>query len=125
MVKTVKIGDKEFNLKSSAFTPFKYENEYGSDLLKDINSINVKQKEISKLATEEERSDAWINEIGGIMKMALRIAYTLIQEYDEKVAPYETWLKSLDHVFGEYEWMQEVMECAMSTFQRRMGDKQE
>ena len=120
MLKTIKIGSKDYDMKSSAWTPFKYENDYGTDLLKDINAINIKNKEISALKSEQERENAWVNEISGIMKLALRIAYTMIIEYNSKFMSYDEWLKELDNVFGEFSWVQEVMECAMSTFQRKV-----
>lgn len=122
MLKTVRIGNKDYNMKSSAFTPFKYENDYGTDFLKDINQINKMNVKISELP-EEERNNAWMDELSGIMKLILRIAYTMIIEYDGKFMSYEEWLKELDNIFADFDWVQEVMECAMSTFQRRVENK--
>lgn len=123
MVKTIKIGDKTYDMKSSAFTPFKYENDYGRDLLQDINSINKKQVQISKLKTEEEQNTAWLDEMGSIMKMAFQIAYVMICESNPGFKSYEEWLKELDHAFDNPTWVQEVLGLAMSTFRRE--DKKE
>jgi hypothetical protein len=120
MLKTVKIGERSYDMKSSAFTPFKYENDYGRDLLKDLNELNKKNTEISKLKTEEERNSAWMNEINFIFKMSLQIAYVMICEQDPKFKAYDEWLKELDNAFGDPTWVQEVMELAMSTFRGRV-----
>ena len=120
MLKTVKIGERSYDMKSSAFTPFKYENDYGRDLLKDLNELNKKNTEISKLKTEEERNSAWMNEINFIFKISLQIAYVMICEQDPKFKAYDEWLKELDNAFGDPTWVQEVMELAMSTFRGRV-----
>ena len=123
MLKTVKIGDKHYDMKSSAWTPFKYENEYQTDFLGDINKINKKAIEISKLP-EEEQQTAWLDQMTGIFKTVLQIAYTMIKENNESFKSYEEWLKELDGIYQEANWIQEVLECAMSTFQGRMEVKQ-
>lgn len=123
MLKTIKIGNQEYNMKSSAFTPFKYKNEYGKDLLKEIAKINSKNKEINKLPVED-RDEAWLGEFSDILEMALRIAYTMIIEYDKNFKPYENWLEEIDNLFENTSWLQEVMELAMSTFRGGVPHKQ-
>ena len=120
MLKTIKIGEKSYDMKSSAYTPFKYENDYGRDLLKDLNVLNKKNKEISKLKTQEERESAWLEEINSIFKMTLQIAYVMICEQDPKFKSYDEWLKELDYAFSNPKWIEEVMELAMSTFRRQV-----
>ncbi len=123
MVKTIKIGSNEYNMKSSAFTPFKYKSDYGTDLLKDIGKLNTKNKEISKLP-KNQQDEAWLNELSDILEMALRIAYTMITEYKKDFKPYENWLEEIDNLFNNTEWIKEVMELAMSTFRGRVSNKE-
>lgn len=118
MLKTVKIGSKEYNMKSSAWTPIKYKMDYGTDLLKDISKLNKLNKEISKLKTKDEKEEAWMSEFSGFLEMAYKIAYVMITEYDKTFKSYEEWLKEIDNVFSNENWILEVMECAMSTFRR-------
>lgn len=122
MLKTIKIGNQDYNMKSSAFTPFKYKNDYKTDLLKDIGKLNGMNRDISKL-NKEDQEEAWLNEIGTIMEMALHMAYTMITEYDKTFKPYDEWLQEIDNLFDNMEWIQEVMELAMSTFRGRVQDK--
>lgn len=123
MLKTVKIGRNNYDMKSSAWTPFKYENEYQTEFLGDINKINKKAIEIGKLPVEEQQT-AWLDEITGIFKTILQIAYTMIKENNNNFKSYEEWLKELDGIYQEAGWIEEVLECAMSTFQGRVEIKQ-
>ncbi len=123
MIKTIKIGSNEYNMKSSAFTPFKYKSDYGTDLLKDIGKLNTKNKEISKLP-KNQQDEAWLNELSDILEMALKIAYTMITEYKKDFKPYENWLEEIDNLFNNTEWIKEVMELAMSTFRGRVSNKE-
>ena len=118
MLKTVKIGSNEYNMKSSAYTPLKYRMDYGTDLLKDIGRLNKLNNDISKLKTKAEKEEAWMSEFSGFLEMAYRIAYVMITEYDPGFKSYEDWLKGIDNVFSNENWILEVMECAMSTFRR-------
>lgn len=49
MRKVIKIGDKEYSMKASAYTQFKYKNDTGRSLLCDIQSLsdlqNLEDKE--------------------------------------------------------------------------------
>lgn len=121
MVRTVRIGSKDYNMRSSAFTPFKYKNDYGSDMLKDINKLNKTNMEIAKLPAEEQEQ-AWLDEIGNIMEMALHMAYCMITEQDKGFMPYDKWLQEIESLFDNTSWIMEVMECAMSTFHGRVQE---
>ena len=68
--------------------------------------------------TKTEKEEAWMSEFSGFLEMAYRIAYVMITEYDPGFKSYEDWLKGIDNVFNNENWILEVMECAMSTFRR-------
>lgn len=108
MKKTIKLCDKEYNIKSSAYTLFKYKNDTNRDLLKDIQEIGNSAEEIEQ--TEK---------LGKITDILLRITYTLIEEADKtQVKSFDDFLKGLDGIFDENEWINEVVECAITPFSR-------
>lgn len=122
MVKTIKIGNQNYIMKSSAWTPFKYKSDYGHDLLKDINFLNKKNREIGKLK-KDEQEEAWMDEMSGILEMALHMAYCMLTEYDKTFKPYNEWLGEIDDLLGDEAWILEVMELAMSTFRGRVQNQ--
>lgn len=125
MVKTVKIGNKDYNLKSSAYTMFKYKNDMHRDLLKDIILINDKYTEISNLPAEEQDLK-WLDEISGILDMALHLAYIMIQEQDKNfTVSFEEWLKDLDGLVEDKNWIEEVLEVGVSPFLGRIQNSQQ
>lgn len=115
MEKMVKIGNKEYKLKSSAFTMFKYKNDTGKDLLKEIGNLNEKYKSILD-TPEEKRDEIYFNEFYDIMYNTLRLAHIMIQEADSSFMEYEEWLKNIDNLMEEPTWVVEVLQIAMSTF---------
>ena len=119
LVNAVNIGKKEYVLKSSAYTIFAYKNETGRDLLVDLNSINEKYIKISKL-TEEEQNSAWMNEITGIIENTLKIAHIMIRENDKTFKEYNEWLKDIDELLENPNWIMEVLEVGIAPFRGRI-----
>lgn len=119
MLKTVNIGNKDYVLKSSAYTIFAYKNETGRDLLVDLNSINEKYIKISKL-TEEEQNSAWMNEVTGIIENSLKIAHIMIRENDKAFKEYKEWLKDIDELLENPNWIMEVLEVGIAPFRGRI-----
>lgn len=118
MLKSIEIGGKSYDMKSSAFTPIKYKIDYGTDMLADIGKINKINIAITKLP-KDEQDGAWLEHIGEIVDIALRMAYVMITEYDPKFGPFDKWLQGIDKLFEDPSWTKEVMELAMNTFQGR------
>ena len=88
MVRTIKIGDKTYDLKSSAYTMFAYKDITGSDLLKDIKTLNEKKKEIDKIKDKMQ----WLEEIMPLMEKTLKLAHIMIKEQDPKFKDDTTWI---------------------------------
>ena len=110
MRKVITISNKEYSMKSSAYTPFKYKNDTGHRLLDDIQKISV----ISQLKEEEQ-----IGKIDDVLDLVLRIAYIMIEEADAKqVSTYEDFLKGIDGLFDTTEWINDVIELATSPISR-------
>lgn len=110
MRKVIKISGKEYSMKSSAYTQFKYKDVTGRKLLDDINKIS----KVNSL-TEEER----LSSMEDIIETLLQIAYIMIEEADEKqVTTFENFLKDIDGLFDSTEWINEVVELAASPISR-------
>lgn len=109
MKKIIKIGGNEYSMKSSAFTQFAYKNETGRSLLGDISKL-------SKM-TDEDYTD--LEKIEPIFNLILDMSYIMIKEADDKqITNREEFLKSIDSLFNDFDWINEVMELALSPFSR-------
>lgn len=107
MKKIVTISGKEYSMQSSAYTQFKYKNETGRSLLKDLESLTSH--------TEKEI----INNVDDLLEMLLKISYIMIVESDDKqAASYDNFLKSLDALFDDSTWINDVLELAVSPISR-------
>ena len=112
MRKIVKISGKEYSMQSSAYTQFKYKNDTGRKMLDDLRSI-------MKLA--ESTEDEQISASEDLIELLLKMSYIMIEEADKKqVGSYEDFLKSIDGLFDETEWINEVVELATSPISRKL-----
>ena len=110
MKKIVKIGNTEYSMKSSAYTQFKYKNDTGRKMLEDLQSLTKLQN-----ATEEEA----IVSVDDIVEIVLRMAFIMIEEADAKqITTYDEFLKSIDGLFDDTDWINQVIELATSPISR-------
>lgn len=110
MRKVVKINDKEYSMKSSAYTQFKYKDITGRGLLEDLNKIQKYQD----LTPEEQ-----VSKTEELIELLLRLAYIMIIEADEtQVKSYEDFLKNIDGMLDNTDWINEVVVLASSPFSR-------
>lgn len=110
MKKQVKIGEKEYFMKSSAYTQFKYKNDTGRKLLADI-------QEITKL--EKVKETEVLGEMDDVIEILLRMAYVMIDEADpNQVESYEAFLKETDGIFDNQDWIMDVITLATSPISR-------
>lgn len=124
MIKTVKIGSNNIDMKSSAYTMFSYKDETGRDILKDIKAINETYERIEKLP-EAERDMAWLGEFTGIIELALKMTYIMAKEFNPQTPDYKTFLKGLDTLTdNNMSWIQEVLELAISPLLGRIQSSQ-
>lgn len=111
MKKIVKIGSKEYTMQSSAFTQFKYRNDTGRKLMQDINRITeLRQKD----------SGTILEDLDEFLEIILNITYVMIEEADpNQTKSFEDFLRNTDTLFDtQAEWVQEVIELAMSPISR-------
>lgn len=110
MKKIITIGGKEYSMKSSAYTQFKYKNDTGRKLLSDIQSI-------TKLEQIEENEV--LGEMDDVIEILLRMAYVMIDEADpNQVESYEAFLKETDGLFDNQDWIMDVITLATSPLSR-------
>lgn len=106
MKKIVKISGKEYTMQSSAYTQFAYKNETGRKLLDDL-------QEITKLKDKSEK--VLVSKYDDVVDTLLRIAYTMITEGGkDQVSSFEDFLKSIDDLFTDNEWINDVVVLAQA-----------
>lgn len=79
MEKTIRIGEKELQVRSSLFTVIDYKSVFGTDLFNDVSKISVKDKEV---------------EISSVIKILFQIIYILHKPF-EKVS-FEEFISAFD-----------------------------
>ena len=130
MIKQVKIGENEYVLNSNAYTRFLYKKEFNKGIFEDVQVITnfalEVQEEKDRLDKEnlsEEEKSAKIGvfaleKLDNFIDVLLQLAYIFIKCNDESFMPYEDWLKTIDTINPNDEWIGEVTELAVSSFRR-------
>lgn len=114
MKKIITIDGKEYEMKSSAYTQFAYKNLTGRSLLKDIQNI-------SSIADKIQDDMSLIDEI---TEPLLDISYVMYQEANNGNAmSKEDFYKSIDTMFDNYQWIQDVIELAINPISRQLQNK--
>lgn len=110
MKRIIKIGNKEYEMKSSAYTQFKYKNDTGRKLLEDLQNL-------TQLQDKEETE--MIASIDDLTDIVLRISYVMIEEADpSQVTTFEDFLKGIDGLFDNTDWINEVISLAVAPISR-------
>lgn len=110
----VKIGDREFMMKSSAFTQFAYKNKTGRSMLKDM-------QELIRFSEEMKTREATLEDLDPISELILNIAFVMIKEADEKqVTDYDTFLKSIPSLYDDMDWIYQVIRLGCSPISRQL-----
>lgn len=106
MKKIVNISGKEYTIKSSAYTQFKYKDTTGRKMLKDL-------QEIAKL--QELNEEDMIDNIDDLTEIILKMAYVMIEEADSaQVKGYDDFLKGIDNLYSNTEWINDIVAVATS-----------
>lgn len=110
MKKNIKIGNNEYEMKSSAYTQFKYKNETGRSLLKDLSSF---AKTYEKVEDKDMLKN--IDGLDDTLELVFKLAYIMIIEANDKqVSSYDDLLKNTDNYLENSDWIGEVVELATS-----------
>lgn len=111
MKKIITIDNKEYEMKSSAYTQFAYKNLTGRSLLKDIQNI-------SNIADKIQDDMSVIDEI---TEPLLDISFVMIQEANqEQVKTKEEFYKGIDSMYDDNTWIQEVITLAINPISRQL-----
>jgi hypothetical protein len=114
MKKIISIDGKEYEMKSSAYTQFAYKNLTGRSLLKDIQNI-------SNIADKVQEDMSVIDEI---TEPLLDISYVMIQEANqEQVKTKEEFYKSINSIYENQDWIQEVITLAINPLSGQLQNK--
>ena len=110
MRKIITISGKEYTMQSSAWTQFKYKNDTGRRMLQDL-------RDIAKLQEADE--DTMLNGVDDLTEILLKMAYVMIEEADpNQVKSYDDFLKSINSLYENTDWINEVVELATSPLSR-------
>lgn len=121
MKKTITIGTKEFQMQSSAYTQFKYKDETGRSLIKDLSEIGKKYEKVQ--LKEEDVLDNY-DDFEGFITLALRIAYIMSLEAKSVSGSFEDFLMQIDSYLDNTDWISEVVELAISPLSRTIQKNQ-
>ena len=114
MKKIITIDGKEYEMKSSAYTQFAYKNLTGRSLLKDIQNI-------SNIADKIQDDMSLVDEI---TEPLLDISYVMIQEANqEQVKTKEDFYKSIDSMYDDNSWINEVITLAINPISRQLQNE--
>lgn len=111
MKKNIKIGEKEYLMSASAYTQFKYKDETGNSLVKDLSTLANKYQEIQ---LDESNVLEHYEELEDFINMTLKIAYIMAIEGKSINGSFEDFLKEQDNYMSDVAWIGEVMELAIS-----------
>ena len=127
-MKKITICDKEYSIDCNAFTRFQYKKVFGTGIFSDIKVLNQfsdRQNEIRKKlekenATEEEIQKA-INEmmldnLDDFIDVIEKIAYISIYTANPQIESFENWLKGIEKINLNDNWIAEVTELAVNSF---------
>lgn len=114
MKKIIRIDGKEYEMKSSAYTQFAYKNLTGRSLLKDIQNISI--------VADKIQDDMSV--IDEITEPLLDISYVMIDEANkEQVKSKEEFYKSIDSIYDNQEWIQDVITLAINPISRQLQNE--
>lgn len=117
-MKEITIGTKKFNMKSSAYTQFKYKDITGRSLIKDLTMLGKKYADIGEIKEEEalEKYD----DLEEFIMTALRMAYIMSMEGKSFNGTFENFLMEIDNYLDNLDWISEVMDLALSPLSRNI-----
>ncbi len=114
MKKIIKIDNKEYEMKSSAYTQFAYKNMTGRSLLSDL-------KEFIKLEITDNLD---LEVLDKISEPILDIAYVMIQEADpSQVKTKEEFLLGIESLYDNIDWISEVILLACNPISRQLQNE--
>ena len=110
MKKVVRIDNKDYTMKASAFTQFAYKDLTGRSFLNDIQEL-----------TKYVDGELGLEQLDIISELLLKIAYVMIKEADpNQVDNYEDFLKGIDNLYDDIDWIEEVIFLGCTPISRQL-----
>ena len=131
MRKIIMVGDKEYELGTSAYTPIAYKQQFGKDYFQDLFSMLQNQSlmsELNKLNSDEKESNEVDISILSDFDMTFfnRLFWTFAKTANPHIKPYEQFFMEMES-FPIQEVGPELMEmlnASMSTKKSQTSQKQ-
>lgn len=111
MRKVITISGKDYEMKANAHILWTYRREFGTELFDDSAYVSKTLQE-AILKPQEEQNMFILKHYGELSMKVLQMAYVMIIECDEHFMPFEKWLKEVDDLISNKDWMNEVMALA-------------
>ena len=129
-MKTIKICDKEYEIDCNAYTYIQFKKIFKISIFEAVqqvqfflqkqvlikNEILKDDPDISQETLEVVISNQMINDIDDFFESITKLAYILIYTVNEKLLEYEKWLKTIDKMSIDDDWIVEVTELAVEKF---------
>nr|DAW77419.1 MAG TPA: tail assembly chaperone protein [Caudoviricetes sp.] len=131
MRKIIMVGDKEYELGTSAYTPIAYKQQFGKDYFQDLFSMLQNQSIMSELnklnSDEKELNEVDISILSDFdMTFFNRLFWTFAKTANPHIKPYEQFFMEME-TFPIQEIGPELMEmlnASMSTKKSQTSQKQ-
>lgn len=131
-MKTIKICDKEYPVDCNAYTYVQFKKIFGTGIFEAVQKVQIflqKQivikdaimkddPDISQDKLEVIISNQMIDDIDDFFNSITKLAYILIYTVNEEMLEYEKWLKTIDKMSIDDDWIVEVTELAVEKFCR-------
>lgn len=109
MFATIKINDKDVQLKASLFSSIYYNQVFGKNLMSDIVKIETLGKKVAKSKDPVEQ----ISITEDIYKLSYQVIWALAKEGNNNIPAFEIWLKNIEKI-NLNEVMGEVVKLILS-----------
>ena len=114
MKKIINIDNKEYEMKSSAYTQFAYKNLTGRSFMDDIK----------KLMNLEIKDEMELEVLDQITEPLLDMCFVMIQEANQEQAKTkEEFYKSIDSLYDNIDWIIDVIKLAVNPLSRQLQNQ--
>ncbi len=123
-MKKITIGSRTYEMKASAYTQFKYKNDTGRSLIKDMSELQKKYGKMSKDITDDNALEKF-DDLDDFITLALRIGYIMAVEGKSVNGSFEDFLMGIDNYLDNLDWISEVVELAITPLSRNVQGVQQ
>lgn len=127
-MKTIEICGKKYEIDCNAFTFVEYKKIFKTGILKDMQFIQnylikqsvlesqLEEKETNEYKKASQLSEYMISDTDEFISKITQITWILIYTKNEKIESYDKWLKSIERLKIDDDWIVEVTEFAVDCF---------